>query len=103
MPKVAKTKDVAEYVSKKTGLNSKQSREAVNTAFEGVATLLKRNDKVSLTGVGIFSKQVKPAQRGGQKAKNPFTGEEYVTKPKPASTKVKFRAGKGFKQNVGAK
>ena len=103
MPKTAKTTDIAEYVAKKTGLTPKQSREAIKTTFEGVATLLKKNDRVSVTGVGVFSKTVKPAQKGGQKAKNPFTGEEYTTKPKPASTKVKFRAGKGFKTNLGAK
>ena len=79
------------------------NREAIKTAFEGVATLLKKNDRVSITGVGVFSKTVKPAQKGGQKAKNPFTGEEYVTKSKPASTKVKFRAGKGFKGGMGQK
>jgi len=103
MPKTAKTTDIVEVVSKKTGLSAKQSREAIKTTFETVATLLKKNDRVSITGVGVFSKTVKPAQRGGQKAKNPFTGEEYTTKPKPASTKVKFRAGKGFKTALGAK
>ena len=103
MPKTAKTTDIVDVVSKKTGLSSKQSRDAIKTTFETVATLLKKNDRVSITGVGVFSKTVKPAQKGGQKAKNPFTGEEYVTKPKPASTKVKFRAGKGFKTALGAK
>ena len=103
MPKTAKTTDIAEYVGKKTGLNSKQSREAIKTTFEGIATLLKKNDRVTVTGVGTFSKTVKPAQKGGKKAKNPFTGEDYVTKSKPAQTKVKFRPGKGFKGNLGVK
>ena len=103
MPKTAKTKDLAEWLSKKTDLSGRQARDAIKSTFEGIATLLKKNDKVSITGVGIFSKTVKPAQKGGAKAKNPFTGEEYITKPKPASTKVKFRAGKGFKQSLGAK
>lgn len=101
--KSAKTTDIAEHVAKKTGLTPKQSREAIKATFEGVATLLKKNDRVTVTGVGTFSKTVKPAQKGGKKAKNPFTGEEYTTKPKPASTKVKFRAGKGFKTSLGAK
>ncbi|MEA3201079.1 MAG: DNA-binding protein HU-beta [Thermoplasmata archaeon] len=101
--KTAKTTDIAEHVAKKTGLAPKQAREAIKATFDGVAVLLKKNDRVSVTGVGTFSKTVKPAQKGGQKAKNPFTGEEYVTKPKPASTKVKFRPGKGFKTNLGAK
>lgn len=101
--KTAKTTDIAEHVAKKTGLTPKQAREAIKSTFEGVATLLKKNDRVTVTGVGTFAKKVKPAQKGGKKAKNPFTGEEYITKNKPASTTVKFRAGKGFKSNLGAK
>lgn len=103
MAKTAKTTDLAEYVAKKTGMSAKQAREGVKTTFEGIATLLKKNDRVTISGVGTFAKTVKPAQKGGQKAKNPFTGEDYTTKPKPASTKVKFRPGKGFKGNLGAK
>ena len=101
--KTAKTTDIAEHVAKKTGLTPKQSREAIKTTFEGIASLLKKNDRVTVTGVGTFSKTVKPAQKGGKKAKNPFTGEDYVTKAKPAQTKVKFRPGKGFKGNLGMK
>lgn len=101
--KTAKTTDIAEYVAKKTGLTPKQARDAIKTTFEGVSTLLKKNDRVTVTGVGTFSKTVKPAQKGGKKAKNPFTGEDYITKDKPASTKVKFRPGKGFKTGLGMK
>jgi nucleoid DNA-binding protein len=101
--KTAKTTDIAEFVAKKTGLTPKQAREAIRSTFDGVATLLKKNERVTVTGVGTFSKTVKPAQKGGKKAKNPFTGEEYITKDKPASTKVKFRPGKGFKTGVGMK
>src|SRR5438552_4709672 len=102
MAKTAKTTDVADYVSKKTGLSSKQSRDSVKATFEGIATLLKKNDRVSVTGVGVFSKKMTAAQKGGKKAINPFTKEEYTTKPKPAQTKVKFRMGKGFKTSLGA-
>lgn len=101
--KTAKTTDIAEHVAKKTGLSTKQSRDAIKATFEGVATLLKKNERVTVTGVGTFSKTVKAAQKGGKKAINPFTGEEYTTKSKPASTKVKFRPGKGFKDNLGAR
>ncbi len=101
--KSAKTTDIADHVAKKTGLSSKQSRDAIKATFDGVATLLKKNDRVTVTGVGTFSKTIKPAQKGGKKAKNPFTGEEYITKNKPASTKVKFRPGKGFKAGFGGK
>ena len=101
MAGTAKLTDVTEYVAKQTGLSNKQSKQAIQAAFEGVGKLLKKNDKVSITGVGTFAKTVKPAQKGGKKATNPFTGEEYITKNKPASTKVKFRPGKGFKSNFG--
>jgi DNA-binding protein HU-beta len=103
MAKSANMKDLVDYVAKKTGMTPKQTREGIKTTFDGVAQLLKKNDRLSISGVGTFSKSTKPAQKGGQKAKNPFTGEEYITKPKPASTKVKFRPGKGFKTNVGSK
>ena len=97
MAKTFSTSDLAQWVAKKTDLKPKQARAAIKATFEGIATGLKKNDRVSITGMGSFAKKVKPAQRGGQKAKNPFTGEEYTTKPKPASTKVKFRPGGGFK------
>jgi nucleoid DNA-binding protein len=101
--KTAKTTDVAEYVAKQTGLGTRDARDAIRATFEGVATLLRKNDRVSITGVGVFSKTVRPAQKGGKKATNPFTGEPYTTKAKPASTKVRFRPGKGFKSGLGAK
>ncbi|HEX2021254.1 MAG TPA: HU family DNA-binding protein [Candidatus Thermoplasmatota archaeon] len=103
MAKTAKTTDIAEHVAKKTGLTPKQARESIKATFEGIATLLKKNDRVTVTGVGTFAKTTKPAQKGGKKAINPFTKEPYVTKAKPAQTKVKFRPGKGFKAGVGAK
>lgn len=99
----AKATDIAAYVSEQTGLSPKESRAAVKATFEGVAKSLKRNDRVTLSGIGAFSKTVRPAQKGGQKATNPFTGAAYVTKPKPASTKIKFRAAKGFTQHLGGR
>ncbi|MHB8604214.1 MAG: HU family DNA-binding protein [Thermoplasmatota archaeon] len=97
MAKTFTTSDLVGWVAKKTGMKPKDTRAAIKATFEGIATGLKKNDRVTITGMGSFAKKVKPAQKGGQKAKNPFTGEEYTTKPKPASTKVRFRPGGGFK------
>ncbi|HEX2065983.1 MAG TPA: HU family DNA-binding protein [Candidatus Thermoplasmatota archaeon] len=96
----ARTTDIAEHVAEQTGLSPREARAAVNATFEGVAKLLKKNDRVVLSGVGAFSKTVRPADKGGKKATNPFTGEPYTTKPRPASTKVRFRAGKGFNAHL---
>lgn len=99
----AKTTHIAEYVAERTGLSVKEARVAVNATFEGIAKSLRKGDRVTMTGIGAFTKAVRPAQKGGQKATNPFTGQPYVTKPKPARTKVKFRAGKGFTQHLGGR
>lgn len=96
MASSAKTTQVAELVAKETGLSMKDSKAAVKATFGAVGKLLKKNDRVTITGTGAFSKKVKPASKGGQKAVNPFTKEPYVTKAKPAKTTIKFRAGKGF-------
>jgi DNA-binding protein HU-beta len=101
MASSARTTDIVEHVAKETGLSNKQAKQAVNATFTAVAKLLKKNERVTVTGIGAFSKKVKPADKGGKKAINPFTKEPYVTKPKPASTKVRFRAGKGFSQHLG--
>ena len=95
-PSSARTTDIAEHVANETGLSKKQAKEAVNATFTAVGKLLKKNDRVVVTGLGVFSKKVRPADKGGKKAVNPFTKEPYTTKPRPASTKVKFRAGKAF-------
>jgi len=95
--KTASNKDLVDHVAKETGWSVSESRAAVKTTFDGVAKLLKKHDRVSITGMGSFGKTIKAAQKGGKKATNPFTGESYVTKPKPKTTKVKFRPGKGFK------
>ena len=100
-PSSARTTDIVEHVVKDTGLAKKDAKAAVNATFAAVAKLLKKNERVTVTGVGTFSKKIRPASKGGKKATNPFTGESYVTKPKPASTKVRFRAGKGFTQHLG--
>ena len=96
MASSAKITQVAELVSKETGMSAKDSKAAVKATFAAVGKLLKKNDRVGITGVGTFSKKIRPADKGGKKATNPFTGAAYITKPKPAKTSIKFRAGKGF-------
>lgn len=101
MAPTARTTDIADHVANETGLAKRDAKLAVNATFHAVAKLLKKNERVVVTGIGAFSKRTKPAEKGGKKAINPFTKEPYVTKAKPASTKVKFRAGKGFTQHIG--
>jgi DNA-binding protein HU-beta len=101
MASKATMSNLVEIVAKETGMSARDARKAVKASFEGVGKLLKKNDRVTVAGVGSFVKTKRPAQKGGKKATNPFTGEEYVTKAKPASMKLKFRPAKSFKGHYG--
>lgn len=51
---------------------------------------------------GLFKLTLKdvPAKKGGKKAINRFTGEEYITKDKPASVKIRARPLNKLKKAV---
>jgi len=103
LPNKASTKEIAEYVSKKGDISMKEARAAIKLTFEGLATQLKKAERVNVSGVGSFSKTIKPAQKGGKKVWNPFAQQYVLSKPKPASVKIKFRPGKGFKTQIGGR
>lgn len=73
---------------------SKATTERVLNAFQGVLTkVLKRGDKLALTGFGTFS----VAKRRARTGRNPQTGKEI----KIAATRVaKFKAGNVLKSAV---
>lgn len=96
--KVFKKTDLVDYVMKKNkDLTKTQARKIVGDVFDGLTTGIKRSDRVTITGFGSYTKKKIPARRGGKMVKNPFTGELVKQKPRPAQTKVKFRAGKALK------
>ena len=68
-----------------------------------VATItdqLKKNGEFVMPGVAKFKLKRIPATKGGEKKIMPATGQEYVTKPKPASNKVRASFVKGFKDSL---
>jgi nucleoid DNA-binding protein len=69
-------------------------------ALESVVTdqLGKRGPGVvTIPGILKLTAVKKPATKGGERKANPFKpGEFIITKPKPASTKVRARALKAF-------
>ena len=65
----------------------------VNTVFEEIIEALSRGERVELRGFGAFSVKEREARTG----RNPRTGEEIKI---PASTTVRFKAGKGLKDAV---
>ena len=67
---------------------------------ETVAAQLKQNNEFILPGIAKLKVKKTPAVKGGEKKVMPATGKEYITKPKPASNKVKAFAVKSLKDSL---
>ena len=99
MPSVFTNKHLVEYLaSKNKDMKKSQIRKMLNDTVDGIRIGLKKNDKVRITGLGVYTKKKIPAKKGGQKIFMPALGREVTTKPKPAQTKIKFRAAKDLKK-----
>lgn len=85
---------------------SELDKKSVNRIFEGLTELIKKELKKKprefvIPGLLKLKAVEKAAVKGGEKKPNPFKpGEFIVTKPKPASVKVRARAGKAFVESL---
>jgi len=85
--------NLAEVIAKKFDLSKSAAADCLNTILDEIVTTLKKGEKVTLTGFGIFSTSKRKARIG----RNPATG---ATINIPAKTVPKFKAGKGLKDAV---
>lgn len=67
---------------------------------ETVAEQLKKHDEFTLPGLAKLKIKKVKADPGGVEKTMPATGQKYVTKPKPASKKVKAFPVKSLKDAV---
>jgi len=88
-------RDLIDAVSGRMG-DRKTATEAVNAVLQTIQETVARGDKVSISGFGVFEKQVRPART----ARNPATGAAVKV---PRTSVPKFRAGADFKAMVNAK
>jgi DNA-binding protein HU-beta len=88
-------RDLVDAISGRMG-DKKTATEAVNAVLDTIQRTVASGDKVSITGFGVFEKQVRPART----ARNPATGAAIKV---PKSSVPKFRAGADFKAMVNAK
>ncbi len=88
--------ELIDAVAEATGLSKKDATAAVETVLDTVKTAVKKGDKVSLSGFGIFEKSERSARTG----RNPQTG---ATVQIAATSVPKFRAGAEFKKLVSGK
>ena len=85
--------DLVAAVAEETDLSRAKAAEVVDAVFGAIEGALKKQDEVRLVGFGTFA----TAQRKAGMGRNPRTGEEMKI---PASTTVRFKAGKGLKDAV---
>jgi DNA-binding protein HU-beta len=84
--------DLIDAISPRMG-DKKTATEAVNAVLDTIQATVASGDKVSITGFGVFEKQIRPART----ARNPATGDPVKV---PKTSVPKFRAGSDFKALV---
>jgi hypothetical protein len=91
--------EIYDTVAKETG-HPKAEVKKFFAALEGLVVKQlgkKGTGVITLPGLVKLTAIKKPASKGGEKRPNPFKpGEFIITKPKPASVKVRARALKAF-------
>ncbi len=85
--------DLISNVASSANLSKADAAKAVDGVLSQIESALSNNDVVSLVGFGTFSTSDRPARKG----RNPRDGSEINI---PASTVVKFKAGKALRDAV---
>ena len=85
--------DLVSIVAEAGDLPKGKAGDVLDAVFEAITKSLKKKQEVRLVGFGTFSTSKRKAGKG----RNPRTGEEIKI---PASTSVRFKAGKGLKDAV---
>ena len=80
-------------VAEKTGMTKKDAERVVSATFETITASVKKGDKVSISGFGIFEAKNREARIG----RNPRTKEEIKI---PATRLPAFKASKTLKDAV---
>lgn len=85
--------ELIDTIARRTGEPKRAVAGVVEEFIDQVQRAVKKGDRVSLTGFGVFSQR----KRAARTARNPRTGEEVQVK----ATKVPaFRPGASFKTYV---
>jgi DNA-binding protein HU-beta len=85
--------DIVALMAEKAGISKKEAEASYEALVAHLEDALAKDGKASLPGFGNFSTSHRKARVG----RNPRTNEEIQI---PASTTVKFKAGKDLKASV---
>jgi DNA-binding protein HU-beta len=87
--------ELVEKVAEVAQTTKADAARAVDAVVQTIVDALKGGEEVRVTGLGIFDAVVRDARPG----RNPRTGESIEV---PASTALRFRAGKAAKDQLNA-
>lgn len=85
--------DLVDAVAAQADISKADASGAVDAVVESITNALKKGDKVSLVGFGVFSVRERAARQG----RNPKTGQSITI---PAGKTPGFKAGKALKDAV---
>lgn len=88
-----KKSELAARLAEKMGVTKKQGVEWLDAFVDEVTNIMRKGDKVNITGFGIF----KVSDRKAREGRNPRTGETIQIK---ASKKPRFTPGKLLKEAI---
>lgn len=88
-----KKTQLIQLLADKSGLSKKDQAAQLEAFVETLTDLLRKGEKINITGLGIF----KVADRKAREGRNPRTGETIQI---PASKKLRFTASKVMKEAV---
>lgn len=88
-----KKTQLIQMLADKNGVSKKDAASYLEALVETLTSLLRKGEKINITGLGIF----KVADRKAREGRNPRTG---ATIQIPASKKLRFTASKVMKEAV---
>ena len=88
-----KKNQLAQMLAERMNVTKKQGGEWLDAFVDTITNLLRKGEKINITGFGIF----KVADRKAREGRNPRTGETIQIK---ASKKPRFTPGKLLKEAI---
>lgn len=84
-----------------TEVHVRDVRKIYDALVDTIAGSIRGAGEFNLHGIAKFITKKIPAQKGGKKFISPFTGEESITKPKPARIRARARILSNVKKRAG--
>jgi nucleoid DNA-binding protein len=98
--KPATKSETFQALAEATGLKRKEVANVFDALQKFIKKELVAKGQFTVPGLLKLQRIKKPAVKGGEEKRNPFTGGTFITKPKPARNIVKARPLKMLKEMV---